>query len=203
MPSMPLIVWGGWLLYGLIQAYRLAPMTAAPGTTNQEFLNMQLERVGGHFGFYTFVVVALDAGGCHGLRLAGAPPARSAGCGPLASGDGRRRCRRRVGGLLWSTRSMSTWSRPTSSTSRASSSIARATGSAVSSSIDGRWPHARPKTTTCSSWAAHCWNRPSRRPWKAPPPYRNRLIWAMSLRSRRTSSPRWGARNCCARPRSC
>lgn len=52
------IVWGAWLVYGLIQATRLAPITPPAGITNQDFLNMQLERVGGHFGFFTFVVIA-------------------------------------------------------------------------------------------------------------------------------------------------
>lgn len=51
------IVWGGWLLYGLIQGFRLAPMAPPPGVSNEEFLNLQLERVAGHFGFYTFVLV--------------------------------------------------------------------------------------------------------------------------------------------------
>lgn len=51
------VVWGAWLVYGLIQAVRLAPIQPPPGITNQEFLNLQLERIGGHFGFYTFIVV--------------------------------------------------------------------------------------------------------------------------------------------------
>lgn len=51
-------VWGAWLVYGLIQATRLAPITPPVGITNQDFLNLQLERVGGHFGFFTFIVVA-------------------------------------------------------------------------------------------------------------------------------------------------
>lgn len=51
------VVWGAWLVYGLIQAIRLAPVQPPPGITNQEFLNLQLERIGGHFGFYTFLVV--------------------------------------------------------------------------------------------------------------------------------------------------
>jgi len=53
-----LVVWGIWLLYGLFQGMRLAPIVATPGITNQEFLNLQLERVGGHFGFYTFIVAS-------------------------------------------------------------------------------------------------------------------------------------------------
>ncbi|GIK75404.1 MAG: hypothetical protein BroJett021_43920 [Chloroflexota bacterium] len=52
------VVWGAWLVYGLIQAMRLTPVTPPPGVTNQEFLNMQLERVGGHFGFFTFIVLS-------------------------------------------------------------------------------------------------------------------------------------------------
>ncbi|MBK8051666.1 MAG: O-antigen ligase family protein [Anaerolineales bacterium] len=52
-----LIVWGSWLVYGLIQGFRLVPPEATAGMTNPEFLNLQLERVAGHFGFYTFVVV--------------------------------------------------------------------------------------------------------------------------------------------------
>lgn len=51
------LVWGAWLVYGLIQATRLAPIQPPPGITNQEFLNLQLERIGGHFGFYTFIVI--------------------------------------------------------------------------------------------------------------------------------------------------
>ena len=51
-----LVVWGAWLIYGLIQGTRLAPVTPTPGMLNQDFLNLQLDRVGGHFGFYTFVV---------------------------------------------------------------------------------------------------------------------------------------------------
>jgi len=50
-------IWGAWLVYGLIQAWRLAPIQPPVGITNQDFLNMQLERVGGHFGFFTFIVV--------------------------------------------------------------------------------------------------------------------------------------------------
>jgi tetratricopeptide (TPR) repeat protein len=52
------VVWGAWLVYGLIQAMRLTPITPPAGVTNQEFLNMQLERVGGHFGFFTFIVIS-------------------------------------------------------------------------------------------------------------------------------------------------
>ncbi len=77
------VVWGSWLVYGVIQAQRLAPMSAPAGTTNQQFLNMQLERVGGHFGFYTFIVVCwiLIAGTLYAwpwLRERGVPAARRA-----------------------------------------------------------------------------------------------------------------------------
>ncbi|MBW7884962.1 MAG: O-antigen ligase family protein [Caldilineaceae bacterium] len=51
------IVWLSWFIYGLFQATRLAPPSAAPGMTNQEYLNLQLERIGGHFGVYTAVVI--------------------------------------------------------------------------------------------------------------------------------------------------
>jgi len=51
------VVWGAWLIYGLIQAARLAPIPPPAGIDNQAFLNMQLERVGGHFGFFTFIVI--------------------------------------------------------------------------------------------------------------------------------------------------
>ena len=47
-----LIVWGGWLVYGLIQAARLIPGIA--GTD----LNSQLGVVEGHFAVFTWVVVA-------------------------------------------------------------------------------------------------------------------------------------------------
>jgi tetratricopeptide (TPR) repeat protein len=52
------IVWGSWLVYGLLQSGRLTPFSPPAGATQQEFLNLQLERVGGHFGLFTFVVVA-------------------------------------------------------------------------------------------------------------------------------------------------
>jgi len=45
------VVWGGWLLYGLIQAGRLAP--GAAGTT----LDSQLDHVADHFALYTWIVV--------------------------------------------------------------------------------------------------------------------------------------------------
>lgn len=51
------VVWGAWLIYGLIQAARLAPIPPPAGIDNQAFLNMQLERVGGHFGFFTVIVI--------------------------------------------------------------------------------------------------------------------------------------------------
>ena len=46
-----LLVWGGWLIYGLIQGARLTPGVA--GTS----LDSQLEHVAGHFAIYTWLVV--------------------------------------------------------------------------------------------------------------------------------------------------
>jgi tetratricopeptide (TPR) repeat protein len=51
------VVWGAWLLYGLWQAARLVPMQATPGMTNQQYLDLQLDRVAGHFGLYTAILV--------------------------------------------------------------------------------------------------------------------------------------------------
>ena len=51
------IVWGAWLVYGLWQAARLVPMQATPGMTNQQYLDLQLDRVAGHFGLYTGLLV--------------------------------------------------------------------------------------------------------------------------------------------------
>jgi tetratricopeptide (TPR) repeat protein len=51
------IVWGAWLIYGLWQASRLVPMQATEGMTNQQYLDLQLDRVAGHFGLYTAVMV--------------------------------------------------------------------------------------------------------------------------------------------------
>ncbi|MCB0063331.1 MAG: O-antigen ligase family protein [Caldilineaceae bacterium] len=45
------IIWGGWLIYGLIQAARLVP--GAGGNT----LDEQLAHVAGHFAIYTWIVV--------------------------------------------------------------------------------------------------------------------------------------------------
>ena len=52
------VVWGGWFIYGLIQASRLTP-GAATGT-----LQEQLAHIAGHFTLYTWVVIvwALAAG---------------------------------------------------------------------------------------------------------------------------------------------
>jgi tetratricopeptide (TPR) repeat protein len=74
------VVWGAWLVYGLIQAARLAPIPPPQGITNQDFLNLQLERVGGHFGFFTFVLITwmLAAGTFYvwpALRARGQPAA--------------------------------------------------------------------------------------------------------------------------------
>ncbi|MCB9155686.1 MAG: O-antigen ligase family protein [Caldilineaceae bacterium] len=45
-----LVVWGGWLIYGMIQASRLIPLSGAD-------LTAQLENVAGHFAVYTWLVV--------------------------------------------------------------------------------------------------------------------------------------------------
>ncbi len=47
-----LIVWGGWLIYGLYQARRLIP------GINGSDLTSQLNQVAGHFAFYTWLLVA-------------------------------------------------------------------------------------------------------------------------------------------------
>ena len=52
-----LIVWGAWLVYGLWQGARLVPMQPTPGMTNQQYLDLQLDRVAGHFGLYTGLLV--------------------------------------------------------------------------------------------------------------------------------------------------
>jgi tetratricopeptide (TPR) repeat protein len=51
------IVGSVWLVYGLWQATRLVPMQATPGMTNQQYLDLQLDRVAGHFGLYTALLV--------------------------------------------------------------------------------------------------------------------------------------------------
>ncbi len=51
------IVWGAWLVYGLWQSSRLVPQQAVPGMTNQQYLDLQLDRVAGHFGLYTALLV--------------------------------------------------------------------------------------------------------------------------------------------------
>ncbi len=51
------IVWGAWLLYGLWQAIRLIPLKPAEGMSNQQYLDLQLDRVAGHFALFTFFLV--------------------------------------------------------------------------------------------------------------------------------------------------
>lgn len=51
------IVWGSWLFYGLWQSIRLIPIQATAGMTNQQYLDLQLDRVAGHFGLFTFLLV--------------------------------------------------------------------------------------------------------------------------------------------------
>lgn len=48
---MPPVVWFGWLLYGLIQGWRLIP--GSGGTT----LDEQLNHVAGHFAIFTWVII--------------------------------------------------------------------------------------------------------------------------------------------------
>lgn len=57
-----LVLWGGWLIYGLIQAGRLVP--GAAGTQLAE----QLAHIAGHFSLYTWLTIAWMAG--TGLVLA-------------------------------------------------------------------------------------------------------------------------------------
>jgi tetratricopeptide (TPR) repeat protein len=45
------VVWGGWVVYGLIQSSRLIPGVAGSD------LNSQLSMVAGHFAFYTWVLI--------------------------------------------------------------------------------------------------------------------------------------------------
>ncbi len=52
------VLWGGWLIYGLIQAGRLAPGSAGSQLTEQ------LSHIAGHFSLYTWLVVIwIIAGG--------------------------------------------------------------------------------------------------------------------------------------------
>ena len=52
-----LVVWGGWLIYGLVQGSRLAPVRAEQIPSGTDSLTYQLERVAGHFALYTWLVV--------------------------------------------------------------------------------------------------------------------------------------------------
>lgn len=51
------VVWGAWLVYGLVQAGRVAPVVLPPGLSATESLNNQLDRVGGHFAAFTVVLI--------------------------------------------------------------------------------------------------------------------------------------------------
>lgn len=51
------IVWGAWLLYGLIQASRLAPLSIPAGLSPNDQLNYQLDHVGSHFAVFTGVLI--------------------------------------------------------------------------------------------------------------------------------------------------
>ncbi|MGL4651143.1 MAG: hypothetical protein ACRC1H_17185, partial [Caldilineaceae bacterium] len=47
------VVWGAWLVYGMIQGARVSPLEVSPTLTANEQLNLQLEHVAGHFAFFT------------------------------------------------------------------------------------------------------------------------------------------------------
>lgn len=51
------VVWGAWLVYGLIQAARVAPLQVPAGLDAAGQLNVQLDRVAGHFALFTWVVI--------------------------------------------------------------------------------------------------------------------------------------------------
>ncbi len=51
------VVWGSWLVYGLVQGARVAPVVLPPGLSATEQLNYQLDRVGGHFAAFTVVLI--------------------------------------------------------------------------------------------------------------------------------------------------
>ncbi len=51
------VVWGSWLVYGLVQGGRVAPVVLPPGLSATEQLNYQLDRVGGHFAAFTAVLI--------------------------------------------------------------------------------------------------------------------------------------------------
>lgn len=52
------IVWGTWLVYGLIQGARVAPVALPTTLSATEQLNRQLDRVAGHFAVFTWVLIA-------------------------------------------------------------------------------------------------------------------------------------------------
>ncbi len=65
------IVWGSWLLYGLIQANRVAPITVPPTlATATEQLNYQLQHIANHFAWFTAVMILwmVVAGTVYALR---------------------------------------------------------------------------------------------------------------------------------------
>jgi tetratricopeptide (TPR) repeat protein len=51
------VVWGGWLVYGLIQASRLAPLVIPSGLSATEQLNFQLDHVAAHFAVFTWLLI--------------------------------------------------------------------------------------------------------------------------------------------------
>lgn len=51
------VVWGGWLIYGLIQGTRLGPVSQSDIPPGSDSLTYQLDLVAGHFAVFTWIVV--------------------------------------------------------------------------------------------------------------------------------------------------
>lgn len=51
------LVWGAWLIFGLVQAGRLVPVEIPPTASPTEQLNLQLNRISGHFASYTVLLI--------------------------------------------------------------------------------------------------------------------------------------------------
>lgn len=52
-----MVVWGGWLVYGLVQGSRLTPLSIPAGLSANDQLNFQLDHVANHFAVFTAVLV--------------------------------------------------------------------------------------------------------------------------------------------------
>jgi len=63
------ITWGAWLVYGLIQAGRVAPIVVPPELSPNEQLNYQLQHIANHFAFFTGLLITwlLVAGAVYAL----------------------------------------------------------------------------------------------------------------------------------------